>query len=1439
MGEINYRARLDITEFRKTRDQLKKEFDEIMKLGKAAGGAGLDVKPLSEYQAGLLKVKQEALEFAKAKASLARADKEALPSISAYNQAQLAFQQQLADARTEVQRLMQINQQYRAELEQGRIAAQNAKTATEQLKISEQELKNELLAGKISQHQFTEAVNKNKVAQTELNKTLTEAAIKDKQAATALKEHNLEQKKIVAAAKELKNANTALSGSYKEAQQRLTELGNRIRGVQGGFENLTPAMKAKIREYNELNSKLKQFDETMGNHQRKVGDYRGALQGAGNDLASLATGYLSAGAALQYVLTSTMAFQGIKTPLTYILGSEGDASTKLEELKKLAGELGLEYFTLASSYKSFSAAARASNFDLVQSEKIFTSVTKASAVLGLSSDQLEGALTAVGQMISKGNVQAEELRGQLAERLPGAFALSAKAMGVTEQELNKLLETGQVLAADLLPKLALELDKQYGDKAADGIKGLNAEWQKLITLLQGTAGDSPGLSSAIFEPILKGAQDVVKFLNNSFRGSFTENFRYAFSLFNSTRRELQTVYDLRNSNKNNKSALQGAEKRDLSGSGLPELRNYYTQVEQTFRKAANDYETFKKGIADGSIKESTDANLAGYARLVEGLAAQRNRVGAEIVKQKELIKKGSKDVKEAALTSITDIRKEIARLSKVDGSAIVGSDTYKQLQALKEQLKKSTKTSAPGSSVKAEETALKRQRSLQAEIDTLTKKGVASKLDADQQEVISVEEKYKKLREKAIAFNNAKDSKGQKVNLSGLNAAESAEKLEIKQKAESKVFAKSLDDQADMYVAFEELKSKIGEDKAEARYKDQLDTQKTYLESLRDQYDQLKIGKGKGGAEDNEANKYALKELQDRITKEELSERKKYDNLMAEFMSYADKRQALESQYQKDMLLLSDSADAKAARTEAYTRDLGELDDTNAQKLDAFKQLFAGIDRLSDENARKVIANAKAALLSSVMSKELKAEVTKLIKDTESALASRMPERIINLANQIDQVAAAVSEVDEGFGKMLHTVGNVVGQVGNIKKGLADMKIAKGNGDVLGQLSSGLGIFGAAFTAFQGVSNLIGADLKKGAEQRAYANELQNKQTEAMNKALERQIALINDAYGTERITKYAAALAQANADQKKYQDDLANRFTNIGDKTQDYWVSQFNSGSSIPGVSRDFLKKMLEQVGASKLPTDLKELQRLMDEGRLDSKTEVIVKNLIDVAAAAKDLANNLKAETIGSSLDSIADDFIGALTDGTQDFGKTFEDVIRTSILNGFKGRLIQQQLQGFYDDFAKATAEGGLSGDEIEALRKTYLTASEKAKKDFADLEKATGISLSTTSASKANGGITAVVTDKITQEQGSEWIGLIRAQYDIAKQTAGNTLASATLLSEGNKVRIDCFNIAKSHLDVAIQNERNTFRTANNTDGMSSKLDKIIENTSTQSSRSLTG
>lgn len=159
--------------------------------------------------------------------------------------------------------------------------------------------------------------------------------------------------------------------------------------------------------------------------------------------------------------------QGLERAFKLVTGSAEGAKAELAFLREETNRLGLEFYESADAFKSISAAAKGTALEGDAVRKIFVGMGEAATVLNLSSEQTTGALRALEQMISKGNVQAEELRGQLGERLPGAFALAAKAMGVSTQELNKMLDNGEVLASELLPRLADALHEQFGEAAAE------------------------------------------------------------------------------------------------------------------------------------------------------------------------------------------------------------------------------------------------------------------------------------------------------------------------------------------------------------------------------------------------------------------------------------------------------------------------------------------------------------------------------------------------------------------------------------------------------------------------------------------------------------------------------------------------------------------------------------------------------------------------------------------------------------------------------------------------------------------------------------------------------------------------------------------------------------------------------------------------------------
>ena len=160
--------------------------------------------------------------------------------------------------------------------------------------------------------------------------------------------------------------------------------------------------------------------------------------------------------------------------------SQKEYEKSIEFISKLSKDYGQNVNILTQAYTNFIASSNSTNLSLKQRQDIYASIIKAGSALKLSNDSIEGSLRAVSQMFSKGNIQAEELRGQLGERLPGSFGIMAKALGVNEKQLNKMLEQGEVLAEDALPKFAKALEEVYGDKAQSNLKTIGGAWNVFV-----------------------------------------------------------------------------------------------------------------------------------------------------------------------------------------------------------------------------------------------------------------------------------------------------------------------------------------------------------------------------------------------------------------------------------------------------------------------------------------------------------------------------------------------------------------------------------------------------------------------------------------------------------------------------------------------------------------------------------------------------------------------------------------------------------------------------------------------------------------------------------------------------------------------------------------------------------------------------------------------
>lgn len=203
----------------------------------------------------------------------------------------------------------------------------------------------------------------------------------------------------------------------------------------------------------------------------------------GAGLAAVGVSVAGVVSAVKGIAQATIQFQQFTNTLQVGTGSATAAADALSFVRSESQRLGLDLATAADQFGKLAAASKGTALEGKATRDIFTSVAQAATALGLSAEQTGGSLLAIQQIISKGTVSAEELRGQLGERLPGAFQIAARAIGVTTQELDKLLRTGSITAEQLLPALSRELDKTFGSQSEQAAQGLTAQMNRMNTAI--------------------------------------------------------------------------------------------------------------------------------------------------------------------------------------------------------------------------------------------------------------------------------------------------------------------------------------------------------------------------------------------------------------------------------------------------------------------------------------------------------------------------------------------------------------------------------------------------------------------------------------------------------------------------------------------------------------------------------------------------------------------------------------------------------------------------------------------------------------------------------------------------------------------------------------------------------------------------------------------
>lgn len=231
----------------------------------------------------------------------------------------------------------------------------------------------------------------------------------------------------------------------------------------------------------------------------RLGGAFAKLGGSALSAAGPITSLLSvAGLAGMTVMASKTAadMESLELGLTAVAGSAEEARRQMARLKEIARLPGLGFQEAIQGATAMQAAGMSAQM----AERALMAFGNALATVGKGRAELDGVITALTQIMSKGVVSAEEIL-QIAERVPQIRRVMMEAFGTASTEA--IQEMG-ITSAEFIERVTAALEKL--PRASGGTKGLFENLGDTIMTAFAAAGES------INRALVPALQDMDKWL---------------------------------------------------------------------------------------------------------------------------------------------------------------------------------------------------------------------------------------------------------------------------------------------------------------------------------------------------------------------------------------------------------------------------------------------------------------------------------------------------------------------------------------------------------------------------------------------------------------------------------------------------------------------------------------------------------------------------------------------------------------------------------------------------------------------------------------------------------------------------------------------------------------------------------------------------------------
>lgn len=809
-------------------------------------------------------------------------------------------------------------------------------------------------------------------------------------------------------------------------------------------------------------------------------------------------------------------------------------------------------------------------------------------------------------------------------------------------------------------------------------------------------------------------------------------------------------------------------------------------IKNTFTGKFRSSEGAEKLVVEQAIKELKDAN------------AKIDKAYGEDIKKYQLKNSGvsvaGDKAKKSNVRTEDVIDEEIKQLKEKRKQYDIHSKEYaaytKKINKLQDELAK-----AQGKLDKAQDDAIEKRKAALRSLDDLESDVYSRSLSRAEQQIFDTRRKFQALREE-LREAGIKDPKVYER----VNRAEKSETGSIKYDDDTEKLRKKLNNQMELYKTYEDFKTTYGKQAADIRFKNEVNTSNTMLERLQTQ---LVLTQAEGFANGFTGavkdRMLMISEFIKNLKKSQADQQlQDYKIALESSKTFEQKAIDIDVEYNKKKEVLGKDATAAQLLNLSKERDakIRALNEENAYAKSGYAELMADmlgmtkkavLERLNVikkgyQDNKNLTPEQKQNLIGPIND-----QIDRLSNNTSfdrvnfkwkeyKRLVSEAKERTIEVEQAYSDFAESVAQNAQDVSAVLSSIGNALHELGIGGDGLQDtlkniQGVIGGIGNIAKGIASGnpVDIVTGSINLLTSAINLFNTKDKK----------LQKKidQYKANLASLEQQYAQLDRAV--------------QNSVGENYYSDSAKQIENLKRQQQEL-IRMRNAEASKKKADKDKISEYDKQI--SEIPNKIADIEKAISEQLIQG--------------TFKDLSNSL-ADALVSAFQ--------AGEDGLAAMDKSFNQFIANAIKNSLKLKLIEPIVASLTEDLVKYAKnnKNSIAGfdfneykkqlDEAGKLFNQGLEQTKEFFQDTADASKKEGLS-------KGIQGVTETTANRLEAEIG----GLRLAQL----QANMIWLNIETLIVQQNQ-------ISQLKLSQLIEIQKNTLRTANNTDKLDS-IDKSLSN-----------